>query len=95
MPKKARDRARYLFGLLLCCLPVAFREQVPPAPAAELVRVTVDHELKASRSNFMFCSRKQTPHGSQTHLYVRSKEATVGMLVAVNDRQLDTTQRQA
>ena len=95
MPKRAPDQMRFLVGLLLCCLPVAVAEQMSPAAAAELVRVTVNHELKAGRSNFMFCSRKQTPHGSQTHLYVTSKEATVGMLVAVNDRPLDPTQRQA
>jgi hypothetical protein len=69
--------------------------QAPSEPAGDLIRNTVANELKAEPINFMFRSRKQTPHGSQTHLYVQTKEATAGMLVAVNDQPLDPTQRQA
>lgn len=60
-----------------------------------MVRKTIANEIKPESSNFMFRSLKQTPRGSQTHLYVQNKEATAGMLVAVNDHPLDPAQRQA
>ncbi len=69
--------------------------QAPPEPANDLVRKVVTHELKAEPGSFMFRSRKQTPRGSQTHVYVQCKDATAGMLVAVNDHPLDRAQRQA
>jgi hypothetical protein len=43
----------------------------------------------------MFRARKQASWGSQTHIYVQTKEATAGMLVAENDKPLDPAKRQA
>jgi len=43
----------------------------------------------------MFRARKQNPWGSQTHIYVQTKEATAGLLIANNDQPLDPTQREA
>lgn len=42
----------------------------------------------------MFRSRKQTPKGSQTHLYVETNDALAGMLVAVNDQPVSLQQQQ-
>ena len=36
----------------------------------------------------MFRSRKQTPQGSQTRLYVETREAMAGMTIAYNDKPL-------
>jgi hypothetical protein len=43
----------------------------------------------------MFRSRKQTPKGSQTKLYVETKDALAGMLIAINDQPLTPQQQQA
>jgi hypothetical protein len=61
-----------------------------PASCAQLVRAAVANEVAASgdTSLHMFRSRKQTPQGSQTRLYVETREAMAGMTVAYNDRPL-------
>ncbi len=87
--------ARLSLILLFVACPAAFSAQVPSEPAAALVRRTVANELKAEPCSFMFRARKQTPRGSQTHVYVQSKDATAGILVAVNDRPLEAAQHQA
>lgn len=43
----------------------------------------------------MFRSRKQTPKGSQTRLYIETDDAMAGMLIALNDQPLNTQQQQA
>lgn len=69
----------------------------PPVPVAELVRKTVDNELRAANNStrFMFRARKETSEGSQTRLYIQTREATAGMLVAVDDKPLTPAQKQA
>jgi hypothetical protein len=69
----------------------------PPLSPAELMRRTVQNEIKASNTpdNFMFRSRKETPKGSQTKLMVQTRDATVGMIIATNDQPLSADQRQA
>jgi hypothetical protein len=74
---------------------------VPPAapqalsePANALVRKTAANELKPETNYLMFRSRKQASWGTQTHIYVQTKEATAGIVVAENDRPLDATKRQ-
>jgi hypothetical protein len=76
---------------------MAFASQVPSETPAELVRQTVQNEIKSasSEAKFMFWDRKQTGHGSQTKLVVETNEVTAGMLVAVNDSPLTSQQRQA
>ena len=60
----------------------------PPEPG-ELVRKTVDNEIKASRddsAHFMFRSTKTTSKGSVTKIYIETKQATAGMVVAYNGK---------
>ena len=66
-------------------------------PPGELVRVVVANEVVAANdtaSKYMFRSRKQTPRGSQTRLYVETNDAMAGMLIAINDAPLTPQQRQ-
>src|SRR5690348_5680839 len=69
--------------------------QAPSEPPDELVRKTVANELKQGPDNYMFRSRKQAPWGSQTHIYVQTKDAIAGILVAENDQPIDAQKRQA
>jgi hypothetical protein len=74
----------------------AYGEGPPPAPR-ELVRQAIQNEVNAGSdaSNFMFRDRKETPKGSQTKLMVQTRDATAGMLIAINDQPLSPDQRQA
>jgi hypothetical protein len=66
-------------------------------PAGELVRLTVAHEVAAAdhpQVHHMFHSRRQTPKGSQTHVYVETNQALAGLLIAANDQPLTTEQQQ-
>jgi hypothetical protein len=63
---------------------------------AELIRAAVAHEVAAANDpavKHMFRSRKQNPHGSQTKLYVETKDAMAGMVIAYNDQPLTPDQR--
>ena len=65
------------------------------ASAIELVRAVVANELAAANDNstkHMFHSRKQTPQGSQTRIYVETREAMAGMTIAYNDKPLTPEQ---
>jgi hypothetical protein len=68
--------------------------QTPMQSPAELVRKTVENEVSANNggAKFMFRDRKETPHGSQTRLVVETKEATAGILVAIDDKPLTPEQ---
>ena len=92
------------FCLLLCTLIVplspvlrAEEPQAPQTPAIDLVRQAIAQEVASANkpsAKFMFRSRKQTPKGSQTHIYIETNEALAGMLVAVNDQPLSAEQQQ-
>jgi hypothetical protein len=63
----------------------------------ELVRAAVANEVAAADDNsikHMFRSRKQTPQGSQTRLYVETRNAMAGMTIAYNDQPLTPEQIQ-
>ena len=63
----------------------------------DLVRQTVSHEVAAADHPtclYMFVSRRQTPKGSQTKLYVETKDAMAGMVIANNDQPLSAQQHQ-
>lgn len=65
---------------------------------SDLVRETVAREVAAANQPshpHMFRSRRQTPKGSQTRLYVETKDAMAGMLIAANDQPLSPRQQQA
>jgi len=85
--------------LLVICAGVALAQtQSPSLAPAELVRKTVQNEVKAATDDsvrYMFRSRKETPRGIQTKLYVQTRDAMVGLLIALNDKPLTPEQRQA
>lgn len=73
-------------------------EGLPQISPNDLVRQTVTQELAAANQPshaHMFRSRKQTPRGSQTRLYIETKDAMAGMLIAINDQPLTPQQQQA
>jgi hypothetical protein len=64
---------------------------------AELVREAVQNEIKAANddaAHFLFRGTKTTPQGSTTRLYVETKEATAGLVIAYNGKSLTPAQRQ-
>lgn len=71
--------------------------QTVSASAGDLVRQTVENELKSNNgaAKFMFRDQKETLHGSQTKLIVETTEATAGMLLAIDGKPLTLEQRQA
>jgi hypothetical protein len=83
---------------VLCLGATAIGAQPPNVPAGELVRLTVANEVAAanhSEMHHMFRSRRQTPKGSQTHMYAETSQALAGMLVAVNDQPLSAQQQKS
>jgi hypothetical protein len=83
-----------LAGTILCA------QQAPPLELSpdDLVRQTVAREVAAADQTshpHRFRSRRQTPRGSQTKLYVETKDAMAGMLIAINDQPLSAPQHQA
>ncbi len=74
------------------------QERPPQISPNELVRQTVAREVAAANQPSqmqMFRSRKQTPRGSQTRLYVQTKDAMAGMMIAINDQPLSAQQQQS
>jgi hypothetical protein len=72
--------------------------KTPELPPGELVRVAVANEVAAANHRdalHMFRSRKQTPKGSQTRLYVETTDALAAMLIAVNDQPVTPQQMNA
>jgi hypothetical protein len=62
----------------------------------ELVRKAVQNEIKAGdddSAHFLFRGTKTTPQGSTTRLYVETKEATAGLVIAYNGKPLTPEQR--
>jgi hypothetical protein len=72
------------------------RGYVDQASINQLVRAAVANEVAANGdpTKHMFRSRKQTPQGSQTRLYVETREAMAGMTIAYNDKPLAPEQMQ-
>jgi len=65
---------------------------------AELVRRAVQNEIKAAdddSARFLFRGTKTTPQGSTTRLYVETREATAGLVIAYNGKPLTPEQRHA
>jgi hypothetical protein len=85
-----------LVALVLANLPSALA-QPPGGTPAELLRRSVQNEIKASNNSAAFCfqERRESPTGSQTELMVETREAMAGMLIANNDHPLSPQQRQA
>lgn len=92
-------RAGTMVGLLACttALPAQDSKAIEMSPG-ELVRMTVANEVAAAEQTeilHMFRSHKQTPKGSQTRLYVETKDALAAMLIAINDQPLNAQQQRA
>jgi len=94
-----RTAAGFLFLFASAALSLAQAQSNADLPAAELVRKTVQNEIRSSRgiplSRFMFQSRKQGDQGSQTKLYVETSQGMAGVVIANNDKPLSAEQRQA
>ena len=87
------------WALLLAAGTEAAAQAVKPLemPAGELVRLVVANEVAAANNTVpkhMCRSRKTTPKGSQTRLYVQTNDAMAGMLIANNDEPLTPQQQQ-
>ena len=70
----------------------------PAEDPAALVRKAVQNEIKAAKGegvHFLFRGTKTTPKGSTTKLYVETKEATAGLVIANNGNPLTPEQRRA
>jgi hypothetical protein len=78
---------------------VCAQESKPPKISpVELVRATVANEVAADNHPevlHMFRSEKKTPKGSQTRLYVETKEALGAKLIAINGHPLSPQQEKA
>lgn len=61
----------------------------------DLVRKAVANEINANSGSmkFMFRGTKTTPKGSTTKIYVETKEATAGVIVAYDGKPLTAAQR--
>ncbi len=72
----------------------ASSSDMDPASCLALVRSVVANEVAASNdtSKHMFLSHKQTPQGTQTRLYVETREAMAGMTISYNDKPLTSEQ---
>ncbi len=76
----------------------AHSAEILPLQPADLVRLTVNHEITATQKptvRHMFAARKQSPRGSQTKLYCETEYAMAGMAIAYDDKPLTPQQRQA
>ncbi len=96
----SRWRACLLGACALVAVASALSAQIsatPEMPPAELVRMAVANEAAAANDSVikhMFRSRKQTPKGSQTRLFVETNEAIAARLIAINDQPLTAEQQQ-
>jgi hypothetical protein len=72
--------------------------KTPELSPAELVRTAVANEVAAANHTdvlHMFLSHRKNLKGSQTRLYVETKDALAAMVVAYNDQPLNSQQQQA
>lgn len=89
-----------LFSLLVSltlAVTLSFAADEAQLPPVQLVRATVANEVAAGDTNgpkHMFRDRKQTPKGSQTRIYVETREAMAGMTIAYDDKPLNAKQLQ-
>jgi hypothetical protein len=107
MKTRLRIDPRFAFVILLVALTGGFNlaptfvgrtfaSVQDPASCQELVRATVANEVAANNDSakHMFRARKQTPQGSQTRLYVETRDAMAGITIATNDKPLGAQEMQ-
>src|SRR5579864_6042856 len=96
-----RRRNKVAVCIAICWIaPALFhgQEALPQISPNDLVRQTVAREVAAANQpsqKQMFRSRKQTAKGSQTRLYVETKDAMAGMMIAINDQPLTPQQQKS
>jgi hypothetical protein len=97
IPTRSVWAGQALLAMLAITGAVVVASETPPLSPAELVRQTVENELKQSGDgpNFMFRDTKASARGSTTKLMVETREAMAGMLIAVNGKPLGPGMRQA
>lgn len=84
-------------GMCVASLPALAQARASQIPAIDFVRATVARELAAAKDNsakYMFRACKKTPQGSQSRIYVETREAIAGMTVGYNDKPLTPEQLQ-
>ena len=88
-PRMATIAARWLAAILLNTASFPARGQPNASrvhhPQLELVRATVANEVAADNDTsvkHMFRDDKETPQGSQTRIYVETRQAMAGMTIA-------------
>lgn len=91
---------RFAVGALAILASAQFvgSSEIPAVPPAELVRLTVQNEIRATQNpnvRHMFSARKETARGSQTKLYCETRDAMAGIAIANDDKPLTPQQRQA
>jgi hypothetical protein len=87
-----------LYNLGVCCFAAEATTVSSFRDPKELVRKTIQNEIKADKNGngfFFYRGVKTTPKDSTTRLFVETKEATAGMLIAYNGKPLTPQQRQA
>jgi len=65
---------------------------------ADVMRKVAENEVKAANDEFnrvFFRGVKTTPKGSATHIYVQTRQATAGKLIATNGQPLKAEERQS
>jgi hypothetical protein len=88
----------WILPLTIACFagqPATVQSSLDPA---ELIRKAVQNEIKTvteDTDRFMFHGTKTTSKGSTTKIYVETKEATAGLVVAYNGKPLTPEQRRA
>lgn len=101
--RESRHALAVLLVLPLCFLSITLWAAPLPAtscenPAAclELVRAAVANEVAHNNdpTKHIFRSRKESAQGSQTRLYVETRDAMAGMTIAYNDKPLTAEQTQ-
>jgi hypothetical protein len=83
--------------LVVATMAAAQEARLPETPPGELVRQAIANEVAAANKpgpKHMFLSRKQTPRGTQTRLYVETNDALAAIVVAVNDQGVSVDQQQ-
>lgn len=83
-------------AIILVALRGAAQTQPAGVTVAELVHETVTHELAAANvgGHYMYRSRNETPHGSETYDMVETRNWLIGRLILKDDRPLPPAQRQ-
>jgi len=106
--RQSNKHSREAFGVLFLVFSAVatFASEAPSVSsygtsygtAAELMRKVVQNEIKAATdagTRISFRGIKTTPKGSTTKLYVETRQATAGEVVAYNGQPLSTEQRTA